>query len=280
MSWKPPTVLPDAVDDFEIEADLDLEIPTSSAAPAPAALSRDAPPLYFSSFAQFAAPLEQNIPIETRERAYTGGDTLDEPVYTTLYRDLRLIGTRLLAVLWPALLQLLARVQQAHLARYARQAGINVPDVPDDGEVPDQAAPPGWDLWGPLVFLLVYAVLIGVQLPKALAALVFSGTFALIWLLQMVIAVNIQLLGGLILMLPALSATGYALFPIVVGAGVLVGVSYRLIRLCVNAVLVCWGVYAATVALKFLGVLPGRVVLALYPVALVYVVMGWLNVIT
>ncbi|ODQ79481.1 hypothetical protein BABINDRAFT_161877 [Babjeviella inositovora NRRL Y-12698] len=294
--WKPPNVSPDAVADFIIEADdSDDEAPVRSSTQ-PQSLSSAPPPAnsMFSNFTSFMNPTAVNLEASfqpltgantrVQERQFSGGNTLDEPILETLSRDLKAIGHHLYAVLWPASLSKLAKAQQQNLVGYARNAGINVPDALR-GDIENEAAPVAvkqleWDLWGPLVFSLAYSVILGVLSPKALSSEVFSLTFSMIWLTLAVIAVNIQLLGGTISFLPALSATGYSIFPIVVGAVVSILVKHAMVRLVVDAVLVSWAVYAATVALKCSGVLSGRVILAIYPVGLIYVVLGWLCVIT
>lgn len=225
-----------------------------------------------------------------RERQYTGGDTLAEPVWHTLRRDLVQIGRRLYAVVWPAQLQAAAHRLRRHLATLAGGGGhtdadyaeFEIPDEADDVEAAAPAAPAAdWDLWGPLIFLLAYLVALGLAAPNRQTNLVFSGTFAFFWLFLLAVGLNIQLLGGTILFLLAISASGYLLFPVVAGGLLCTSVvGPRLVRLVVMALLWAWSVYSGVLSLQCLGVQPGRVVLAGYPVALMYAVMAWLCVIT
>lgn len=226
-----------------------------------------------------------------RESQYAGGDTLDEPVWTTLRRDLAQIGRRVGIVMWPAQLQQLARLHQLRLVELAAANGVRLPEmvvaggraVPDDDEEaqPSDVAALDWDLWGPLIFLLAYSVTMGLAAPRKQTNLVFSGTFLFIWLFYLVVGLNIQLLGGTISFLSAISATGYSKFPIVVGAVVCtLFVKWGVVRLAVMPVLALWSIYAAVMSLRCSGVLPGRVFLAIYPVALMYAVLSWLVVIT
>jgi hypothetical protein len=228
-----------------------------------------------------------------RERQYTGGDTLAEPVWHTLRRDLVQIGRRLYAVVWPAQLQAAAHRLRRRLATLAGGGGggahsdadyaeVEIPDEADDVEA---AAPPAaaadWDLWGPLIFSLAYLVALGLAAPNRQTNLVFSGTFAFFWLFLLAVGLNIQLLGGTILFLLAISASGYLLFPVVAGGLLCTSVvGPRLVRLVVMALLWAWSVYSGLLSLQCLGVQPGRVALAGYPVALMYAVMAWLCVIT
>lgn len=199
----------------------------------------------FSSFTPFTVPdlqtnFENSVP-NTRE-LQSSSDTLDEPVWQTLARDLTGIYNRLKLVVWPS-----------------------------DSVV-------DWDLWGPLIFSLTYSVVLGVS--SSHTNQVFSGSFALIWLFFIIIGLNIQLLGGSISFLSAISAVGYSMFPITVGEIVCSLFSFKLIRLIVMVFMCAWSVYAGVNGLKSSGVKPGRVVLAVYPVGLMYAVMGWLSVIT
>ncbi|KAM9900489.1 hypothetical protein OXX79_005100 [Metschnikowia pulcherrima] len=121
----------------------------------------------------------------------------------------------------------------------------------------------------------------GVASPNTSANVVFSGTFSFMWVFFLVAGINIQLLGGTISFLSAISATGYSAFPIVCGALIsTLALKWRFVRLIVMSLCAVWSLYAASMSLKCSGVLPGRVILALYPVALMYAVMSWLVVIT
>lgn len=243
--------------------------------------------LAFTPFVNSSAFSQTNT---VRERQYTGGDTLNEPVWHTLRRDLVQIGKRIAIVMWPAQLQKMAKSQLQALVRMAAANGIRLPSlvtdaatpVPlDDDEQPPSAVALDWDLWGPLIFSLAYAVTMGMAAPNSQTNVVFSGTFTFIWLFYLVVGLNIQLLGGSISFLLAISATGYLMFPILVGAIVsTLAIRWRWVRLILISVLDLWSIYAASMSLRCLGVLPGRIFLAIYPVALMYAVISWLVVIT
>lgn len=306
--WKPVNVNPDEADDFDLEEDLiEPDVPSKGTP------HTSRPPHQTSStagtsganggFFNFTSFTRPNIDLSTslnpilkneqvREHSFTGGDTLDEPVWKTLERDVKAIGHRLFSVVWPASLSKLAKLQQHNLLIAARNSGLNVginfDQLGQDLEA-DIANTPiddsdlkklDWDLWGPLVFTLSFSVILGVLSPKASSSEVFSGVFALVWSALAVMALNIQLLGGTISFFNALSTTGYALFPMLVLAIVSVFVKLSFVRFIVYITMVAWAIYAATVSLKVNGVLPGRVFLAIYPVGLVYATLGWLCVIT
>lgn len=251
-----------------------------------------------STFTPFVTSSEFQQNNTIRERQYSGGDTLDEPVWHTLKRDLAQIGRRLAIVVWPAQLQKMAQEQQARLVDMAAQKGIHLPSLVMHAVRPvsedyggdshnetqvllESVVSLDWDLWGPLLFSLAYSVTMGAAAPNKQTNVVFSGTFSFIWIFYLVVGINIQLLGGSISFLSAISATGYLIFPIVLGAVLsTLLIPWRLARLLLMLMLMIWSVYAASMSLKCLGVLPGRILLALYPVILMYATLSWLAVIT
>lgn len=254
----------------------------------------------FTPFTQSKTFTDSNT---IKERQYSGGDTLDEPVWNTLKRDLSQIGRRLAIVIWPMQLASLAAKQQLRLIDFASNNGINLPllivnarrisvsENQNDDDEDREAGVTGdellsqttleWDLWGPLIFSLVYSVTLGLSASKSETNLVFSGSFSFIWLFFIVIGLNIQLLGGNISFMSAISATGYSMFPITCGALVCsLVVKWKLIRIIIMAILGAWSVYSGVMSLKCSGVLPGRVLLAIYPVGLMYSALSWLCIIT
>lgn len=251
-----------------------------------------------STFTPFTNSLAFQENSTISERQYTGGDTLDEPVWATLRRDLVLIYRRLTIVVWPMQLAKLASKQQQKFISFAATNGLQLPLLLANhrvkvGENEDEdhigvssseliaQETLEWDLWGPLIFSLVYSVTMGIAASKDQMNLAFSGSFSFIWLFYIVIGLNIQLLGGNISFMSAISAAGYSMFPIVVGALLsTLLIKWRLIRLALMVFLGAWSVYAGSMSLRCSGVLPGRVILAIYPVGLMYAVLCWLVVIT
>lgn len=53
-----------------------------------------------------------------------------------------------------------------------------------------------WDLWGPLVFCLLLSSLLSFRAMKEQRTTVFSGVFVLVWLGEVVVTLQIKLLGG------------------------------------------------------------------------------------
>lgn len=248
-----------------------------------------------SSFTPFMSSNTFSKSNKVKERQYSGGDTLDEPILETLKRDLFQIGRRLGIVIWPMQLSLLAMKQQLKLIDLATSNGIQLPQLvlnnrrisvledEDTMGLSNELADfdsLDWDLWGPLIFSLLFSVTLGFSAPNAQTNLVFSGSFAFIWLFFIIIGLNIQLLGGTISFMSAISAVGYAMFPIVLGSLLCsIFIKWKLIRLVLLVIFNSWSIYAGMMSLKCSGVLPGRVLLAIYPVALMYSVLSWLVII-
>jgi len=53
-----------------------------------------------------------------------------------------------------------------------------------------------WDLWGPLVFCLLLSLLLSFRALEEQKSLVFSGVFAMVWIGEAVVTMQIKLLGG------------------------------------------------------------------------------------
>lgn len=255
----------------------DVPQPASSSTAAGASSSRtygqqqqQQPPAY-SMDSAFTSTTGDRV----EQRRFMGGDTLDEPVTTTLMRDVRGVGHRLRQVIW---------YSPATSLREARGLG---PDAaggfgydPDAAERARQLTQQDWDLWGPLVFCLFISVAMSMLAPNHQSSQVFAGVFVLVWLGQMVVTLNIRLLGGSILFFHAMCVTGYCLFPLVIASLISAFVGSYLVRVIADTILVAWAIYSATMGLKNSGVLPSRVFLAMYPVGLFYTGLGWLCVIT
>lgn len=59
-----------------------------------------------------------------------------------------------------------------------------------------------WDLWGPLVFCLLLSLFLSFSADASQRALVFSGVFAMVWIGEAVVTVQIKLLGGNMFVFP------------------------------------------------------------------------------
>lgn len=53
-----------------------------------------------------------------------------------------------------------------------------------------------WDLWGPLIFCLLLSMLLSFNAGAEQKDVVFSGVFAMVWIGEAVVTMQIKLLGG------------------------------------------------------------------------------------
>jgi hypothetical protein len=171
-------------------------------------------------------------------------NTLDEPIWETVKRDARRIGANLRLVLLPAG----DRSQQSAALR-------------------------NWDLWGPMAFTLGLAALLSAGSPKPSAT--FSLVFALVSVGACVLTVNAVLLGGTIGFFQSLCLIGYALFPLDAAALACLLAPMPLVRWIVVPLGVAWASWAS-VPFVAGAVPPGRRALAVYPLGLLYLTIGWL----
>jgi len=133
-----------------------------------------------------------------------------------------------------------------------------------------------WDLWGPLIFMLLLASVLSWGEQKS--SQVFAFVFAECGLGAMILTANAILLGGEIVFFQALCLLGYCLFPMCVAAIVCVSVANKFVRTGALALALVWASFAA---LPFIGnaVPQGRKALAIFPVILLYASLGWLGLV-
>lgn len=176
--------------------------------------------------------------------------TLDEPVYKTLWRDVKNMLLKLLQVLLPF------------------RTWSNIHD---------------WDLWGPLFICLTLAVLLCVTAPEGQKSLVFAVVFVFVWAGAILVSLNVVLLGGRISFFQAVCVMGYSVFPLVFMAVVLVciGVAWRAViwvRVLLIVPACAWSVWASY-GLVSGAVSSKRRFLAIYPLLLFYGVLAWMVII-
>ncbi|KXS17361.1 Yip1-domain-containing protein [Gonapodya prolifera JEL478] len=170
-------------------------------------------------------------------------NTLDEPVLETLLRDLRRIWHKILQVLRP-------------------------------GSQPAADVLREWDLWGPLLLCLGLATRLSLTAPSDQSSNVFTQVFAAVWIGSAIVTLNAQLLGGRISFLQSVCVLSYCLFPLLAASVVSLLVPSIIIRGIFVAVAVWW---SAVASLSFLSDarLENRRLLAVYPMMLFYVFLGW-----
>jgi len=172
--------------------------------------------------------------------------TLDEPVSTTILRDVRTIAVKLKYVL--------------------------LPSASEEETISELR---NWDLWGPLLLCLVLSIQLSLSAAKDQASITFASVFVIVWCGAFVVSLNAQLLGGRISFFQSVCVLGYCIFPLVVAAilcelwgnpiykGGLVSIGFG------------WATRASNV---FMGQLVAteRKLLATYPVFLFYIVIAWM----
>ncbi|XP_061361672.1 protein YIP4b [Gastrolobium bilobum] len=172
-------------------------------------------------------------------------NTLTEPVWDTVKRDLSRIVSNLKLVVFPN--------------PYREDPGKALRD---------------WDLWGPFFFI----VFLGLTLSWSASVKkseVFAVAFALLAAGAVILTLNVLLLGGHIIFFQSLSLLGYCLFPLDVGALICMLKDNVILKVVVVCVTLAWSSWAAYPFMSS-AVNPRRKALALYPVFLMYVSVGFL----
>lgn len=184
-----------------------------------------------------------NIQVETR---YSGGDTLDEPVLTTIGRDLTSIYIKLIQVLYPA------------------RSGAGREVLRD------------WDLWGPLILCLALGIMLSLSAPPEQSLGVFTGVVVIVSVGSLVVTLNAKLLGGRVSFFQSLCVLGYCIFPLVVAALLSTFFHKLFIRGPVTLAAWAWSVWAAMNFFDGTNIEQQRVLLAVYPLFLFYFILAWM----
>ncbi|RDW58072.1 putative protein YIP4 [Coleophoma cylindrospora] len=240
-------------------------------------------------------PLNENyltsrIPGEDR-RAPT--NTIDESVWETLRRDLLAVWSKMREVLYPKYLFGGSMLDGTTSLRGAfenlRGAGISgareeLVGMAGRAMDADHLLSQGnmseglrdWDLWGPLVFCLCLSMLLSFNARPEQKSVVFSGVFAMVWIGEAVVTMQIKLLGGNISFAQSVCIIGYTLFPLVI-ASLLSALGLPTIpRIPIYLVLILWSLAAGVSILGGSGVVKNRVGIAVYPLFVFYLGLGCL----
>ncbi|XP_061994034.1 protein YIP4b-like [Rosa rugosa] len=211
--------------------------------PAPPASSKPKPPPPSS------APAPPPVPSAANNIAASGfgspPNTLTEPVWDTVKRDLSRIVSNLKLVVFPN--------------PYREDPGKALRD---------------WDLWGPFFFI----VFLGLTLSWSASVKkseVFAVAFAVLAAGAVILTLNVLLLGGHIIFFQSLSLLGYCLFPLDVGALICMVKDNVILKVVVVSITLAWSSWSAYPFMSS-AVNPRRKALALYPVFLLYVSVGFL----
>ena len=181
--------------------------------------------------------LNQNISIAT-DNEYISKSTLDEPIKTTLKRDLLIIATKVKYVIIPKMSE--RKIEELY----------------------------NWDLWGPLIFCFLYSIALSTGNNNSETS-IFVLVFAIFWIGGFIITFNEKFLGAQIGICQVLSLLGYGMFPTTV-AGVVIGFC-KITNIFVKLVLVLVGlVWSVVASVGFFSNLvePDKKLLAVFPVFL------------
>ena len=181
--------------------------------------------------------LNQNISIAT-DNEYISKSTLDEPIKTTLKRDLLIIATKVKYVIIPKMTE--RKIEELY----------------------------NWDLWGPLIFCFLYSIALSTGNNNSETS-IFVLVFAIFWIGGFIITFNEKFLGAQIGICQVLSLLGYGMFPTTV-AGVVIGfckITNIFVKLVFVLVGLVWSVFASVGFFSNL-VEPDKKLLAVFPVFL------------
>jgi len=183
------------------------------------------------------------VQVETR---YSGIDTLDEPVTTTMARDLLSIYSKLVQVLYP------------------RRSGSGREVLRD------------WDLWGPLVLCLLLGIMLSVNAQPDQALGTFTGVVVIVSVGSLVVTVQAKLLGGRVSFFQALCVLGYCVAPLDVAALISCFVRVIWVRAPVALAAWAWCIWASVNFLDGTKIEQQRILLAVYPLLLFYFILAWM----
>ncbi|KAL5202280.1 hypothetical protein ABZP36_013232 [Zizania latifolia] len=172
-------------------------------------------------------------------------NTLTEPVWDTVKRDLFRIVSNLKLVVFPN------------------------PFREDPGK-----ALRDWDLWGPFFFIVFLGLILSWS-ASVRKSEVFAVAFAVLAAGAIILTLNVLLLGGHINFFQSLSLLGYCLFPLDVGALICMLKDNAVLKIVAVVVTLAWSSWAAYPFMSA-AVNPRRKALALYPVFLMYISVGFL----
>ncbi|KAJ1331903.1 protein YIPF6 [Microdochium nivale] len=249
-----------------------------------------------TSASSSSRPLDQGyltsrIPGEDRRAPQ---NTIDESVWDTLRRDLLAVWLKMREVLYPKYLLggtmfesseggirgVYANLRSGGLSGAREElAGLAGRVMDPESLLGQNTMSPGlrdWDLWGPLIFCLLLSFFLSLRAQDNQKDVVFSGVFAMIWIGEAVVTLQIKLLGGNISFAQSICIIGYTLFPLVLASLMSAFGLPVIARVPVYLVLVAWSLAAGVSILGGSGVVQNRVGIAVYPLLVFYLGLGCL----
>ena len=183
------------------------------------------------------------IPFELSE------ETLNEPILTTIYRDLYLVYTKLKFVINPYTSN---EVKSYHIKQ--------------------------WDLWGPLLLVVFLSCTLAVNATDKSQTVIL--VFFIFWLGSFLVFLNAHLLGVKTSIFQMFCLLGYCLFPLNVSAFILSFTKlFDIFRFIIVAITCAWSLYSASSFLQNLS-MPEQRYLVLYPSILLYIYIAWFIFVT
>ncbi|KAF4596330.1 hypothetical protein EYR40_007983 [Pleurotus pulmonarius] len=182
------------------------------------------------------------VQVETR---YTGMDTLDEPVSTTIARDLMSVYSKIVQVLYPR-----------------KATGREV--LRD------------WDLWGPLILCLMLGIMLSINAPASQSLGVFTSVIAICSIGALVVTIQAKLLGGRVSFFQGLCVLGYCIAPLDIAALIACFVRPIYVRAPVALIAWAWCIWASVNFLDGTKIEQQRILLAVYPLLLFYFILAWM----
>lgn len=185
--------------------------------------------------------------------------TLDEPVWKTLWRELKAIILKLF-----------------HVVAFCKKADRVIND---------------WDLWGPMIVCYVFALLLsitsstnGYSAEDDHSSYVFSIVFICFWVGSIVISLNTKFLGGNLSIPQSVCVVGYCVFPIFLGACIttICAAFMPVLTIWVGIpLMVCCDVWSCMASFGFLrsAIELKRRPLADYPIILFFSLFSWLTIV-
>ena len=183
------------------------------------------------------------IPFELSE------ETLNEPILTTIFRDLYLIYTKLKFVVNPYTSN---EVKSYHIKQ--------------------------WDLWGPLLMVIFLACTLTFNSSDKSQTVIL--VFLIFWLGSFLVFLNAHLLGVKTSIFQIFCLLGYCLFPLDVSAFILSFTKlFDIFRFIIVAITCAWSLYSTSSFLQNLS-MPEQRYLVLYPSILLYIYISWFIFVT
>ncbi len=173
--------------------------------------------------------------------------TLDEPIITTLKRDLLTIGNKIKYVLVPKMTE--RKLEELY----------------------------NWDLWGPLIFCFLFGIALSTGNSESSTS-IFVLIFVIFWIGGFVITFNERFLGAQIGICQVLSLLGYGMFPTAI-AGIIIGfckITNIYVKLVLVAIGLIWSIIASIGFFRSL-VAPDKKLLAILPVFLFLISLSMLS---